>query len=233
MERVRALLQQVYAVALFCCVGWAASTYRDLEKELAFYGSYHQDWRNQIIHFIFVPLIWWSLLILHCYLPILGLDLTIPVIQHKVTWASLQFVVYVSYYCTLDTLGGGIFSIVMLMLYVLAYTIVQRELSAPNNNGAAAKPVSSSRWKIWHIAHILHALAWYMQLHPGHKVFEGVKPALVDSLVQSLAVAPLFAFYEGIWAAGLAPELQQQVIDHVAARRLQMCSVVPDLSFCS
>jgi 2-hydroxy fatty acid dioxygenase len=30
----------------------------------------------------------------------------------------------------------------------------------------------------------LHIMSWYMQLHPGHGVFEGRKPALLDGLVQ-------------------------------------------------
>lgn len=44
--------------------------------------------------------------------------------------------------------------------------------------------------------------------YPGHGMAEGVKPALVDSLAQALGVAPLFAFYEGLWFAGFAPDLK-------------------------
>ena len=36
------------------------------------------------------------------------------------------------------------------------------------------------------VAGMLHLLAWYMQLHPGHAIFEGKKPALLDGLVQAL-----------------------------------------------
>jgi 2-hydroxy fatty acid dioxygenase len=41
-----------------------------------------------------------------------------------------------------------------------------------------------------------------MQIHPGHAVFEGRKPALLDSFVQSLVVAPLFVFLELLFALG-------------------------------
>lgn len=55
-------------------------------------------------------------------------------------------------------------------------------------------------------------LTWAMPLtsitYPGHGMAEGVKPALVDSLAQALGVAPLFAFYEGLWFAGFAPDLK-------------------------
>ncbi len=30
----------------------------------------------------------------------------------------------------------------------------------------------------------VHVFSWYMQIHPGHALLEGRKPALLDSLVQ-------------------------------------------------
>lgn len=36
---------------------------------------------------------------------------------------------------------------------------------------------------LWALA--VHALGWYMQIHPGHAVFERRKPALLDSLSQA------------------------------------------------
>lgn len=40
------------------------------------------------------------------------------------------------------------------------------------------------------------------QIHPGHYIFEGRKPALLDSLVQAFAVAPLFVFFELLFLLG-------------------------------
>jgi uncharacterized membrane protein YGL010W len=48
----------------------------------------------------------------------------------------------------------------------------------------------------WQPALAVHILSWYMQIHPGHGVFEGRKPALMDSFVQSLVTAPLFVWFE-------------------------------------
>ena len=86
--------------------------------------------------------------------------------------------------------------------------------------------------KLYQIAFVLHAVAWYMQIHPGHAVFEKVKPALLDSLGQSFGVAPLFAFLDGFWAVGFAPELKRSVADAVRQRRLEMCIADSSFAFC-
>lgn len=38
---------------------------KDLAEHMAFYGSYHRDWRNRLTHFIGVPLIMFSILNSH------------------------------------------------------------------------------------------------------------------------------------------------------------------------
>lgn len=48
----------------------------DLLEQLAFYGSYHRNRWNQLIHFVFVPLIVWSAAVWACYTgPLVGVDL--------------------------------------------------------------------------------------------------------------------------------------------------------------
>jgi len=78
--------------------------------------------------------------------------------------------------------------------------------------------------KFWFkFAFALHALSWYMQIHPGHKMLEGIKPALMDSLGQALGVAPFFAGLEGLWFLGLQPELHERVKVLVAENTAKMC----------
>jgi hypothetical protein len=36
----------------------------------------------------------------------------------------------------------------------------------------------------WNWALLVHVFSWYMQIHPGHAILEGRKPALLDSLGQ-------------------------------------------------
>ena len=45
----------------------------------------------------------------------------------------------------------------------------------------------------------------------GHGVFEGRKPALLDNLLQSLVLAPLFVWLEMLFFFGYRPALQKSV----------------------
>lgn len=49
---------------------------------------------------------------------------------------------------------------------------------------------------------------------------------------QSLSVAPLFAFFEGVWALGMRPELHAQTLAAVAKQRAEMCAAGGSFSFC-
>jgi len=74
---------------------------------------------------------------------------------------------------------------VLFAFYLQASSAVAAERAfaraASSKKGGARSPRKMS-W--FSFAFVLHALAWYMQIHPGHGVFEGVKPALMDSLGQ-------------------------------------------------
>ena len=67
-------------------------------------------------------------------------------------------------------------------------------------------------------AGVVHVFCWYMQLHPGHGVFEGRKPALLDSVLQAFLDAPLFVWYEVAFACGYDPALKQELDAAVANR---------------
>ena len=67
-------------------------------------------------------------------------------------------------------------------------------------------------------AGVIHIFCWYMQLHPGHGVYEGRKPALLDSVLQAFLDAPLFVWYEVAFACGYDPSLKQQLDAAVQAR---------------
>ena len=69
-------------------------------------------------------------------------------------------------------------------------------------------------------AGVIHIFCWYMQLHPGHGVFEGRKPALLDSVLQAFLDAPLFVWYEVAFACGYDPSLKQQLDAAVEARHV-------------
>ena len=60
-------------------------------------------------------------------------------------------------------------------------------------------------------AGLVHLFCWYAQIHPGHGIYEGRKPALLDSAIQSFLDAPLFVWYEVAFACGYDPALKQEL----------------------
>jgi len=205
---------------------------RNLASALAFYGSYHQDPMNQLIHFIFVPMLLWSFIMMFHYVPLLGCfgsqDLTL--FGHRLTYGTIVAVAYPLYYSVLlDPVCGSMYSVVVLAFYLSAMLLIEAPprdavAVAKKSDAPSSRKRASSTTKAFRIAVGCQLLGWYMQLHPGHGVFEGVKPALLDALGQSFSVAPLFAFYEGVWAAGLHRELHAQTATLVSERRAAMCA---------
>ncbi len=61
------------------------------------------------------------------------------------------------------------------------------------------------------IAAAVHALAWFMQIVPGHALLEKRRPALLDSLVQSLLLAPFFIVLELLFLLGYKPALHAEL----------------------
>lgn len=54
-----------------------------------------------------------------------------------------------------------------------------------NCKGAYVKVATRAQVaKAWQWSLLVQAFSWYMQIHPGHAVLEGRKPALLDSLAQ-------------------------------------------------
>lgn len=63
----------------------------------------------------------------------------------------------------------------------------------------------------WAWALGLQLVSWYMQIHPGHAIFEKRKPALVDSVVDALLTGPLFVWLDLLFMLGYRPGLQAEV----------------------
>ncbi|KAG2485829.1 hypothetical protein HYH03_015412 [Edaphochlamys debaryana] len=189
----------------------------DLLAQLGFYGAYHRHPLNQLIHFFCVPLIVWSAFV---WLSMIG-PLQVPFLPPSTpltpplpgwvppAWAAalqptnpafLAFLAYASFYCVLEPLAGASWTLcVGLPLAWSATTFA---------GCGVAKP-----W-LWALG--AHVFGWYMQIHPGHAVFEKRKPALMDSLVQAFALAPLFVWFELLFLLGYRPQLQEQLKQRVA-----------------
>lgn len=176
----------------------------DLLDELVFYSKFHMEWHNVVIHVVFVPLIVWSAMVWLAYveLPAKGY-----------TFAHGFAAVYSVFHIQCDPVLGSAAAVLWWAMAANASWLVRSREHAKSS--ASGKP----RWTYGTCAKLagaVHILSWYMQLHPGHKVYEGRKPALLDGMYQSFSVAPLFVFYEGAFAMGYRPLLQQQVHQAVA-----------------
>lgn len=156
-----------------------------LIDQLAFYGAYHHNPINQLIHFIFVPTIIWSILVWFATLhPIISLIATL---------------VYSIFYIYIDPIAGSLWALT-----------VGAPLAWSASSFAAQTHVFGSYSPAF-IALLINVFSWYMQIHPGHAIFEKRKPALMESLSQAFALAPLFVFYELLFVLGYRPELRKEL----------------------
>jgi uncharacterized membrane protein YGL010W len=160
-------------------------------NELVFYGSYHNNKWNQLIHTIFVPAILWSSFVLLCHTGELtsfsvrdhAAQLGLPsVVSDNLVGnaAMLVYIIYAVYYVYLDRVAG-LFASAVIFGLLLHANFLYVSLGAT----AALK-----------VAIGVNLFSWYMQIHPGHAVFEGRKPALIDSFWQALLTAPFFVWFE-------------------------------------
>ena len=230
-----ALLTAVH-VGLICVVFRAMLGFVSLplSESLGFYGAYHQDPVNQAIHFLFVPTLLFSFLVYFAHHPL-------PVVPQLGSLSTLLSCAYGLFYVVLDPKGGVLYCLLQLIpIHAAAMYLVGQDRSGDldsekkkkKKSDDAAVSKSEGTKRSLRIAGFLQVLGWYMQIHPGHAVYEGAKPALLDSLGQSLSVAPLFAFYEGLWAAGLFQELHAETKSAVVRKRAELCRAGGSFRFC-
>jgi len=203
-------------VAVFFIILNAATAFENVETAMAFYGVYHSDPVNQAIHFVGVPLLLWTLLVFQAHLTLLAVPVSLlGVPKHNFSWATLSVTFYCLAYLRLDLVGG----LMYLPLWYLQYSTAVRWA---RKNHSPVSWMGSGNLLQW--ALVFHMLAWYVQIHPGHLVFEGATPAAAQSVGGALYTAPLFAFYEGIWALGFRSNLQHRVLHLVDIYTQELCA---------
>uniref|UniRef100_A0A7R9WYZ9 Uncharacterized protein n=1 Tax=Craspedostauros australis TaxID=1486917 RepID=A0A7R9WYZ9_9STRA len=218
---------QVFATFVFVNMLKAISQFDDIKGALAFYGVYHADPWNQLIHFFGVPGIIYTALIFFAFLPL-------PVIGAKhpaLTWNLACCTFYLVYYLSIDAFGALMYTPFLYAMYATAkyfYENDQRAAAHALAKKTDEKVATSVPWygtgRVFAYAFALHVFAWYIQIHLGHSIFEGAKPALMQSLSGAITVAPLFAFYEGLWFFGINQELQNQTVALVEQYTKELCT---------
>ena len=148
---------------------------RRIDELLAEYGESHQNKTNKAIHWICVPLIFFSIVGLIASIPSGMLQNVLGPGNPYANWATVTIALVLIYYVTLSiplSIGMMLFGALCLFL---ARTLTRMEL-AP----------------LWLISIVIFALAWIGQFY-GHKV-EGKKPSFFKD-VQFLLIGPAWLMH--------------------------------------
>lgn len=155
-------------------------------EQARIYGTYHLKPITRYTHFVGVPLIIFSLMVLFGFL-----HLVIPGVM-DITLAGLATFALLVYYYFLNWRLALVLTAVFIILLWLANLV--------SYHG----PTSSALW----IFLITFILGWALQLI-GH-LFEGNRPALLDNVWQAL-IAPMFLTAELFFLGGRMQDLQEQI----------------------
>ena len=151
------------------------------KRQLASYASVHRDRRNKATHFVGIPVIVFSLLLL---LTLWRLQLG----ERAVSGAAVVAILAVLGWMALD-LGVGL---VMAVLMVVAWY-------AAEALGAALGPAGT-----WVAFVVLFVGGWILQFLGHH--YEGRRPALLDNIFQAF-IGPMFLVAETKVVLGHRPDL--------------------------
>lgn len=157
---------------------------KTLNDHLSQYAAYHRDRRNIVTHFVGIPMIVLSIVVL----------LARPVFDVAglpVSAATLAVIAATLYYLRLDLRFG----IAMGVLLAGCLAVAQ-----------AAAGWATVAWATFGVG--LFVVGWVIQF-VGH-IFEGRKPAFVDD-VMGLIIGPLFVVAEAAFLLGLRREVEAVV----------------------
>jgi uncharacterized membrane protein YGL010W len=150
-------------------------------RELAAYAAVHRDMRNKATHFVGIPVIVFSLLLV---LTLWRVDLA----GREVSMALVIGIVAVLGWMTLDLGIGLVMAMIMLMAWYAAEAL-----------GAALGPSST-----WVASGVLFVGGWVLQFLGHH--YEGKRPALISNLFQGF-VGPMFLVAETMVVMGYRTDL--------------------------
>ena len=157
---------------------------KTLNDHLSQYAAYHRDRRNIVTHFVGIPMIVLSIVVL----------LARPVFDVaglSISAATLAVIAATLYYLRLDLRFG----IAMGVLLAACLAVAQ-----------ATAGWTTGLWATFGVG--LFVVGWVIQFI-GH-IFEGRKPAFVDD-VMGLIIGPLFVVAEAAFLMGLRREVEAVV----------------------
>ena len=149
---------------------------KKIDRLLNEYGQSHQNDTNKLIHWICVPLIFFSIVGLIWSIPHQVLNDLIPIEPAAiVNWASLALFLVLIYYLSLSIpLFIGMLGVAIINIYICY--IIDVRFDTP----------------LWIISLIVFVLAWIGQFY-GHKI-EGKKPSFLKD-IQFLLIGPAWLMH--------------------------------------
>jgi uncharacterized membrane protein YGL010W len=147
-------------------------------QAMAFYGVYHRDPINQMIHFVGVPGIIYSLLLFQCHLDIIPSSMItlryLPGIPaHAINWATIWFMVYVIFYINLDWYGASLYLPILYMMYASSVRSVQwdrNQTKDPITNQQQQQQQQQPKEKIRNDSSVAHHGHQPSSLSNGHNI---------------------------------------------------------------
>jgi uncharacterized membrane protein YGL010W len=147
---------------------------RKIDQLLSEYGESHQNVTNKTIHWICVPLIFFSVVGLIASIPPGKLESFLGQGNPYANWATVALILAIIYYVSLSitlAIGMSLFGLGCLML---------------------VKAIGQTGSSLWLVSLIIFVVAWIGQFY-GHKV-EGKKPSFLKDL-QFLLIGPAWLLH--------------------------------------
>ncbi|XP_057472934.1 2-hydroxy-palmitic acid dioxygenase mpo1-like [Actinidia eriantha] len=153
----------------------------DLERHFAFYGAYHRNPVNILIHMLFVwPIFFTTAVLLYFTPPFFDCPFHCR-IGLVPNFGLLSTLIYALFYICFDKKAGSLAAMLCLACWV--------------SGSLLAKHLGFSlAWKVVLAAQLF---CWTGQFI-GHGVFEKRAPALLDNLTQAFLMAPFFVLLEAL-----------------------------------
>lgn len=155
---------------------------RSASQEFSNYHHLHTSSANKLLHFIGVPPIQLSFLIILSFY------------THPIA-ILLSAVIYLIHHTTLSPRAALLCLPYIASVHGLSFLCVRRLTAHPSPHTALAALAACN------------ALCWAGQFY-GHYFLEGNSPAVTESIIGPLLSAPLFVVLEVLWAMGLAQDLR-------------------------
>ncbi|OBZ76370.1 putative endoplasmic reticulum membrane protein C16E8.02 [Grifola frondosa] len=173
----------------------------NINKQITFYGAYHSQSVNVLIHLVFVPVLLWTFQVMASQLPVPSFIPPVHLVLNEyltfdLNWSAIHAGIYLLYYFLLEPTAA--------LLYV-----PQMTLSLLTATTFSYKPDALTT------AALVHLGSWAAQF-AGHYLAEGRQPALIDNLIE-VSPATLLLLRVSAHALGYKPALRKSIQADTAA----------------